>query len=319
MNNISLAAMGSYTVGGRPLVVEGQASRKFSFSAGYAAQWDPNGHYWTDHAYVQYFVPVYQRFLTPVVFVHGGGLTGTCWEMTPDGREGWLQRFLRAGISVHVVDNVERGRAGYGVFGEVAAEQPIVRSDEEAWWLYRFGLAAGYAERNVFDGQQFPVENMEELARMNVPRRASAVQLQHAALREIVGRLGRCVLVGHSQGGGFVLETACARPGEVAGCVVLEPHGAFEDLQVANCARMPVLALMGDFIELSQTWLDLDRRTRETVERFNAAGASAQYRCLPDQGIRGNSHMLMMDRNSDQIADVVIDWLDRNVSAGAFR
>jgi hypothetical protein len=31
---------------------------------------------------------------------------------------------------------------------------------------------------------------------------------------------------------------------------------------------------------------------------------------LPKMGIRGNSHMLMMDRNSDDIAALVQRWLE---------
>ena len=34
---------------------------------------------------------------------------------------------------------------------------------------------------------------------------------------------------------------------------------------------------------------------------------------LPEMGIRGNSHMLMQDRNSLQIADLLLDWMDRCV------
>jgi hypothetical protein len=30
-------------------------------------------------------------------------------------------------------------------------------------------------------------------------------------------------------------------------------------------------------------------------------------------GLRGNSHMLMQDKNSDQVADLVIRWLDQHV------
>jgi hypothetical protein len=30
---------------------------------------------------------------------------------------------------------------------------------------------------------------------------------------------------------------------------------------------------------------------------------------LPAQGITGNSHMIMMDRNSDQVAALVQQWL----------
>ena len=29
-----------------------------------------------------------------------------------------------------------------------------------------------------------------------------------------------------------------------------------------------------------------------------------------ERGIEGNSHMMMMDRNSDQIADLIVAWLD---------
>jgi len=36
---------------------------------------------------------------------------------------------------------------------------------------------------------------------------------------------------------------------------------------------------------------------------------------LPALGIKGNSHMLMQDRNSDQLADLVISWIDRHVEA----
>ncbi|MDF3834768.1 hypothetical protein P3W85_17645 [Cupriavidus basilensis] len=31
---------------------------------------------------------------------------------------------------------------------------------------------------------------------------------------------------------------------------------------------------------------------------------------LPALGIRGNSHMAMMDRNADQVAELVQSWMD---------
>jgi hypothetical protein len=40
---------------------------------------------------------------------HGGGLTGVTYETTPDGREGWLNLFVRKGWDVYVSDAVERG------------------------------------------------------------------------------------------------------------------------------------------------------------------------------------------------------------------
>ena len=34
---------------------------------------------------------------------------------------------------------------------------------------------------------------------------------------------------------------------------------------------------------------------------------------LADIGIKGNGHMMMMEKNSDQIARVIADWLDKTV------
>ena len=34
----------------------------------------------------------------------------------------------------------------------------------------------------------------------------------------------------------------------------------------------------------------------------------------PDRGIRGNSHMIMQDKNHLQIADLILQWVDARVS-----
>jgi hypothetical protein len=36
---------------------------------------------------------------------------------------------------------------------------------------------------------------------------------------------------------------------------------------------------------------------------------------LADLGIRGNGHMMMMEKNSDAIAQVIADWLDKAVTS----
>jgi hypothetical protein len=40
---------------------------------------------------------------------------------------------------------------------------------------------------------------------------------------------------------------------------------------------------------------------------------------LADIGIRGNGHLMMLERNSDAIARVVADWLDKTVGTAAAR
>ena len=44
-------------------------------------------------------------------------------------------------------------------------------------------------------------------------------------------------------------------------------------------------------------------------EAIKAAGGSADWINLPDIGIKGNSHMVMQDKNSDQVAEVIQKWL----------
>ena len=42
------------------------------------------------------------------------------------------------------------------------------------------------------------------------------------------------------------------------------------------------------------------------IGRVKAAGGDAQMLAPPDRGIRGNSHMIMQDRNHLQIADLIL-------------
>ena len=37
---------------------------------------------------------------------------------------------------------------------------------------------------------------------------------------------------------------------------------------------------------------------------------------LPDAGIHGNGHMMMLEKNSDAIAKAMADWLDGAVPGG---
>src|SRR5579871_4874485 len=49
------------------------------------------------------------------------------------------------------------------------------------------------------------------------------------------------------------------------------------------------------------------------VEYLEQAGVHTTFIRLADIGIHGNGHMMMMEKNSDQIAQVIVDWLDKTV------
>jgi len=49
------------------------------------------------------------------------------------------------------------------------------------------------------------------------------------------------------------------------------------------------------------------------VEYLEQAGVRTTFIRLADIGIHGNGHMMMMEKNSDQIAQVMVDWLAKTV------
>jgi hypothetical protein len=47
------------------------------------------------------------------------------------------------------------------------------------------------------------------------------------------------------------------------------------------------------------------------VGYLEQAGVHVDFIKLQDIGIRGNGHLMMLEKNSDDIAKVIADWLDR--------
>jgi hypothetical protein len=73
---------------------------------------------------------------------------------------------------------------------------------------------------------------------------------------------------------------------------------------------MPHLVAHGDHPGRGPFWQCLLQVTR-CRRALPARGRVAGLINLPAQGTRGNTHMLMRDRNSDQAAGLVQDWMAR--------
>jgi hypothetical protein len=50
-----------------------------------------------------------------------------------------------------------------------------------------------------------------------------------------------------------------------------------------------------------------------TAKYLNQAGVKAEYIRLQDKGIRGNGHMVMLEKNNLDIARLIDDWVQANV------
>ena len=79
---------------------------------------------------------------------------------------------------------------------------------------------------------------------------------------------------------------------------------------------MPIMVLWGDYVDRSPRWAPRLKLCREFAEAANKAGGKVENIVLPDLGIKGNSHMLMQDRNSIELAAWMWDWIDRRVERG---
>ncbi|WP_137125635.1 alpha/beta fold hydrolase [Roseomonas sp. HF4] len=308
---IALARWGSFHVGGHETRVASEPPREVLFTPGSApARLDPNGTYLVGGMYAQFMVPEPRRGAMPLLLWHGGGLTGACWETTPDGREGWQHFFLRRGWEVVLTDAVERGRAGWTRIPEETGGTAVTLTLENPWARFRIGPGTPQDGR-VFDGQQFPADpaSWRNFIRQCVPRFTTTDDLTLAAYGALLDRVGPSVVVAHSQGGFFAWRAAQEWPGTVRALVLVEPASTGVMEKVAALAGIPVLMIYGDYIEDDLRWPAIRARGLAFAEAVRAAGGHVDVVDLPARGIRGNSHMIQMDRNSDEVAALVQGWL----------
>jgi pimeloyl-ACP methyl ester carboxylesterase len=128
------------------------------------------------------------------------------------------------------------------------------------------------------------------------------------------------ILLTHSQGGNFGLTAAMSHPDRVRAVVCLDPSGA-QDLSIQDARKLrgvPHLFLWGDFLDQHTFWVHSRPAVERWRDRLISAGCDVTWIDLPLLGIRGNSHAMMTDDNSDALAGIVLDWLrQRGLAAGA--
>jgi pimeloyl-ACP methyl ester carboxylesterase len=138
------------------------------------------------------------------------------------------------------------------------------------------------------------------------------------ALSDLAGDLNGAVLLSHSQSGTWGFEAVLANPKGISGIVAIEPtaptcSGSYTEQQIAALAQVPTLVIFGDHLDVTPTFTTALAACRALIAQIKAKGGNAQTLHLPDVGIHGNSHMMMMDANNIQIADLILKWIDRNV------
>jgi hypothetical protein len=138
-------------------------------------------------------------------------------------------------------------------------------------------------------------------------------------LAALVERLGGAIVATHSQSGimGHHMTRILKERGLLGllkGLITLEGSCSLPNsgLTAADFDNIPYLAVKGDYTPASMVCQD-------TVNAINARRASKQgtakadYIKLDDMGILGVTHMMMLDTKNLEIADVMLDWVNKNV------
>jgi pimeloyl-ACP methyl ester carboxylesterase len=314
---IALRDMGSFHVGGRKVEVTGQPVKEIvRVAGGPTSKLDLNGTYHVEHMYAQYFLVQNRKGKWPLLMWHGGGLTGATFETTPDGREGWRDMMIRRGWDVYVTDATERGRSGFAS-PIIWKDDPIFLTEVDPWERWRIGTGPGSfnadpSQRKLLPGNQFPVEAYDNFLKQIVPRWLSTDKAIIDAYVALIDKVCPCVILAHSQGGHFAFRAAEQRPDKVNAMVSVEPASAGGVEGAKTVKDMPLLLVYGDYIDLDPRWVAYRKAALAYADAMRDAGGKVDVVSLPERGIRGNSHMTMMDKNNRAVLDVIARWLVDN-------
>jgi hypothetical protein len=327
---LAIAAQGSFAVGGTVTHQTGVFDARHPM--------DPAGQtLHGDHARVTFQIPVDARPL-PLLFWHGWWVDSSCWDTTPDGRDGFRTLFLRRGFPVYLLDQPRRGSAG-----KTTAAAEITTEPNEQWFFNQFRLGLW---PDLYDGGQFASDPaaLEQFFRAMVPDTGPLdTEVIVAAASAAIDRIGPVVLVTHSHAGGFGWLTQ-VRNHNVRAVVSIEPgsgfvfpegelpnampssNGRLEPVPVSveefeALTRVPIIVHYGDNIPTEPTeiagrdnWRVRQNMARIWVDTINKHGGDATFASLPEQGIHGNTHFAFSDLNNHDIADQIAAFLaDKNL------
>ncbi len=276
----------------------------------------------TGQMYVQFKIPAKSNSV-PVILVHGANHSGVTYETTPDGREGWANYFVRSGFPVYVVDQAGRGRSGFNPTNINRAKAKSntssmptipIATREAAWASYRLGPK--YPE--FWPDSRFPQAALDHYFSQAAPMgdgTLPGVFGEHtvAGLVALLEKIGPAVVLVHSQSGAYGLAAARAKPDLVRALVSVEgdcaPMSDDDTTKIFN--RVPLLSVWADHSVGNKARNGDERRNgcSGSVATIAAKGGPAKFMLLPDLGIKGNSHMMMVETNNLQIADLIMEWI----------
>ena len=280
----------------------------------------PAGHVMVDNVYATYQYPAELRHPHPILFNSGGGHTARVYDTTPDGREGWLTLFVREGFAVYGVDRPNTGRSGTDIckinavkLGLAPTTQlPAINryAAESSWVTFRWGPKYGEPYPNT----QFPIEAADKYFPLTVStyRDSQETLKSVAAFTALIDKVPEPVILQTWSSSGLLgYLTAAERPDRVKAILAIETSvTAFDEISLPGrqkLAAIPILIVIGDH---AQDRVDASRKFQKEMA---ALGGRVTVDVLPEAGIYGNGHTMMLEKNNKQIMHRMIAWLEGTV------
>jgi len=274
----------------------------------------------------------------PVVMIHGGGHSGACYLLTADNRPGWAYRFAAAGYPVWLPDWPGCGRSGDVAFADLTGDRVV-----EALGAVLVEAAAASPTGKVIVmthsmsgalGWKLVERNRALIAKLvavapgppgNIQPEATVVEetddevvVESFGMTRRLSRdrayVGGIEFVSHKLIGKStrfpdgVLDMYAGHVAAVPPRLLYERQNiGGSQLKIedpAVFAGLPVMVFTGE--------LDTDHPKDidgAVVDWLRDSGAEVEFWWLPDHGVDGNGHMLMMEDNSDELADMIIGWV----------
>jgi pimeloyl-ACP methyl ester carboxylesterase len=280
----------------------------------------PSGHVVVDNVYAIFQYPADQRYPYAILFNSGGGHTARVYDTTPDGREGWLTLFVRQGFPVYGVDRPNTGRSGTDIckinavkLGKAPpTELPAINryAAESSWVTFRWGPKLGEPYPNT----QFPIEFADAYYPQTIStyRGPDETPKSVAAFAALIDKIAEPVIIQSWSSSGLLgYLTAIERPERVKGILAVETSVTAFDMIPADgrqrLAKIPIYIVIGDH---AQDRVDASRKFQKEMV---AIGGHVTVDVLPEAGIYGNGHTMMLEKNNKQIMYRMIACLEGNV------
>ena len=264
--------------------------------------------------YLSWFEPEAAREVS-VTFIHGGGGQSTDFIRTPDGRQGWLHRFLEAGFRVNLLDRPGHGRAARGTGRQLAAPDYEMMS---ARFMHP-ARAALWPDAALHDKWPEGADDPFMASQGGMAPSLAEAQAQAEAIAPaLFAQIGPSVLISHSAGSPCAWAMAShAQNSQIKAILALEPQGApgmehplgrFEGLTVCppKGPQDPFACPLA-IMTAEASWMG--QSNAEVVQFLAQKGYQVEHLKLAERGLKGNGHMLMSESNSDQVAALAIDWI----------